>query len=86
LWDWIAEDDRQVLPDAGFDPDDLAALLKQYRQNRSSTFSSGDDGSAVKDGNNARITKPCARSPTEVHAHRHESAFGGVSGYEGKDQ
>ena len=27
LWDWIAEDDRQVLLEAGFGPDDLAALL-----------------------------------------------------------
>ncbi|RSN44890.1 hypothetical protein DMC64_18560 [Amycolatopsis sp. WAC 04197] len=29
LWGWIAEDDRQVLLDAGFGPDDLAALLEQ---------------------------------------------------------
>lgn len=29
LWGWIAEDDRQVLLDAGFGPDDLAALLQQ---------------------------------------------------------
>lgn len=29
LWGWIAEDDRQVLQDAGFGPDDLAALLEQ---------------------------------------------------------
>jgi len=28
LWGWIAEDDRQVLLDAGFGPDDLAALLE----------------------------------------------------------
>jgi hypothetical protein len=28
LWDWIHEDDRQVLLDAGFGPDDLDALLK----------------------------------------------------------
>ncbi|WP_410583838.1 DUF4238 domain-containing protein [Amycolatopsis sp. lyj-108] len=27
LWGWIAEDDRQVLLEAGFGPDDLAALL-----------------------------------------------------------
>ena len=29
LWGWIAEDDRQVLLDTGFGPDDLAALLEQ---------------------------------------------------------
>ena len=29
LWGWIAEDDRQVLLDARFGPDDLAALLEQ---------------------------------------------------------
>ncbi|WP_158543013.1 DUF4238 domain-containing protein [Phytoactinopolyspora halophila] len=29
LWNWITEDDRQVLLDAGFGPDDLAALLEQ---------------------------------------------------------
>jgi hypothetical protein len=29
LWGWITEDDRQVLLDAGFGPDDLAALLEQ---------------------------------------------------------
>jgi hypothetical protein len=29
LWGWIAEDDRQVLQNAGFGPDDLAALLEQ---------------------------------------------------------
>ncbi|WP_340682579.1 hypothetical protein LCL61_28445 [Amycolatopsis coloradensis] len=30
LWGWIADDDRQVLLlDAGFGPDDLAALLEQ---------------------------------------------------------
>jgi hypothetical protein len=29
LWGWIAEDDRQVLLEAGFGPDDLAALLEQ---------------------------------------------------------
>jgi hypothetical protein len=29
LWDWIAEDDRQVLLDAGFGPDDLDALLEE---------------------------------------------------------
>lgn len=28
LWGWIPEDDRQVLLDAGFGPDDLAALLE----------------------------------------------------------
>ncbi|WP_158102741.1 DUF4238 domain-containing protein [Lentzea kentuckyensis] len=28
LWGWITEDDRQVLLDAGFGPDDLAALLE----------------------------------------------------------
>lgn len=29
LWGWIAEDDRQVLLNAGFGPDDLATLLEQ---------------------------------------------------------
>jgi hypothetical protein len=29
LWGWIAEEDRQVLLDAGFGPDDLGALLEQ---------------------------------------------------------
>lgn len=29
LWGWIAEDDRQVLLNAGFGPDDLAALLQR---------------------------------------------------------
>jgi hypothetical protein len=27
LWDWIAEDDRQVLLEAGFGPDDLDKIL-----------------------------------------------------------
>ena len=29
LWGWIAADDRQVLMDAGFAPDDLAAPLEE---------------------------------------------------------
>ncbi|MBE8524235.1 DUF4238 domain-containing protein [Amycolatopsis sp. H6(2020)] len=29
LWGWLAEDDRRVLLDAGFGPDDLDALLEQ---------------------------------------------------------
>lgn len=31
LWGWIAEDDRQVLLDAGFGPDDLEALLNPMK-------------------------------------------------------